>query len=487
MSTGAASTGGSRGWPVPALGAILAEPLYNLRRHGDRSGTSGDRRLTPSRSRRTSAVHRGLAWPSSCRPPPRPRWRGTPPAAGTARRGAPSAPPTRSPPGGAPVTSAAVILHRPAHRRPARRPGRHRPPRRRATSGSPPSACPSSTCLYAGNGHLIGLENTRTPLLIAVGGANVVNVALEIAFVFGLHARARRVGVGHGYRAGARRGGLRVRVQAVAVPAGQARPPATSPPCCATGKTSCRCGRIALGVVPLRRDGRSTARLGPVPPGRAARSPTGCGRLLSLATDALAVARAGLHQARSSAAATGRRPSARRGARSCSGSPSACGLAALTAALALFAPALFHHRPDGAARRGHRAACGPRQPSRSPRSRSSTTASSSPWANYHRHAPRDAAVDSWPSLRSPAWCSGSPPPLARALPGVWTALGCGLAARTVPALAALGQLRNASSARRPRLMKRTPNRSFRPFPPHLRHGRWKRRVETGAVINRPRP
>src|SRR6202042_346396 len=40
---------------------------------------------------------------------------------------------------------------------------------------------------YAGNGQLTGLENTRTPLRIAVG-ANVVNVALEAWLVFGLHA-----------------------------------------------------------------------------------------------------------------------------------------------------------------------------------------------------------------------------------------------------------------------------------------------------------
>jgi putative MATE family efflux protein len=39
---------------------------------------------------------------------------------------------------------------------------------------------------YAGNGHLIGLANSRVPLKIAVG-ANVVNVALEAALVFGLH------------------------------------------------------------------------------------------------------------------------------------------------------------------------------------------------------------------------------------------------------------------------------------------------------------
>ena len=35
---------------------------------------------------------------------------------------------------------------------------------------------------YAGNGHLVGLADTRTPLRIAVG-ANVVNVALEAALV----------------------------------------------------------------------------------------------------------------------------------------------------------------------------------------------------------------------------------------------------------------------------------------------------------------
>jgi putative MATE family efflux protein len=39
---------------------------------------------------------------------------------------------------------------------------------------------------YAGNGHLTGLQNTRTPLRIALG-ANALNVALEVALVFGAH------------------------------------------------------------------------------------------------------------------------------------------------------------------------------------------------------------------------------------------------------------------------------------------------------------
>jgi putative MATE family efflux protein len=39
---------------------------------------------------------------------------------------------------------------------------------------------------YAGNGHRTGLQDTRTPLAIAVA-ANALNVILEVALVFGLH------------------------------------------------------------------------------------------------------------------------------------------------------------------------------------------------------------------------------------------------------------------------------------------------------------
>jgi putative MATE family efflux protein len=40
---------------------------------------------------------------------------------------------------------------------------------------------------YAGNGHLTGLADARTPLKIALG-ANALNAAAEVALVFGLHA-----------------------------------------------------------------------------------------------------------------------------------------------------------------------------------------------------------------------------------------------------------------------------------------------------------
>ncbi len=75
---------------------------------------------------------------------------------------------------------------------------------------------------YAGNGHLIGLENTRTPLLYRGRRQRRERRARDRARVRAAR-RPGRVGVGHGRGAGARRGGLRVRVTAVAVPAATAR------------------------------------------------------------------------------------------------------------------------------------------------------------------------------------------------------------------------------------------------------------------------
>jgi Na+-driven multidrug efflux pump len=87
---------------------------------------------------------------------------------------------------------------------------------------------------FAGNGHLTGQQDTRTPLLIAVG-ANVINVALEAILVFGLHTGL--AGSAWGTVAAptpARRGGR---------PCRRPRPPGpTSGRCCATA-IGCRSGR----------------------------------------------------------------------------------------------------------------------------------------------------------------------------------------------------------------------------------------------------
>ena len=88
------------------------------------------------------------------------------------------------------MTSAVIVAIAPFLVTPARR--TRAAPRPAATSYVRIAALglPFLYLSYAGNGHLTGMENTRTPLAIAVV-ANVVNVALEVAFVFGLHAGPR--------------------------------------------------------------------------------------------------------------------------------------------------------------------------------------------------------------------------------------------------------------------------------------------------------
>ena len=94
---------------------------------------------------------------------------------------------------------------------------------------------------FAGNGHLTGQQDTGTPLRIAVG-ANVINVALEVTLVFGLHAGL----------AGSAWGTVAAQVIAAAAYARASRRSALRPArptrgrncgrCCATG-TGCRSGR----------------------------------------------------------------------------------------------------------------------------------------------------------------------------------------------------------------------------------------------------
>ncbi len=192
---------------------------------------------------------------------------------------------------------------------------------------------------YAGNGHLIGLENTKTPLFIAVG-ANVANVALEIALVFGLHAGL----------AGSAWGTVMAQVLAAAAYGYASRrspcPPARPARGDLTGvlrdghRLSAR--TVALGVVPLAATA-VTARLGPVPLA-GQQIAYRLWAMLSLATDALAVP---AQVFVSGALGRGDWAAAKRAARRTLvlGLAFGCGLGLVTAALALFAPAVFTADP----------------------------------------------------------------------------------------------------------------------------------------------
>ena len=163
---------------------------------------------------------------------------------------------------------------------------------------------------------------------------------------------------------------------------------------------------IALGVVPLAATAvtAGSARF----PWRDSRSPTGCGRMLSLATDALAVP---AQVFVSGALGRGDWAAAKRAARRTLvlGLAFGCGLGLVTAALALFAPAVFTADPTVR----HAAVVG-----------LLWSALTQPLAalafvydgvilglgDYTRHAPRDAPRD--PRLRA-AGRPGAPLPLAR--------------------------------------------------------------------------
>ena len=63
---------------------------------------------------------------------------------------------------------------------------------------------PALLIALAATGYLRGLQDTRTPLVIAVA-ANVFNLALEVLLVYGFHLGIAGFGVGHGDRAVSRR------------------------------------------------------------------------------------------------------------------------------------------------------------------------------------------------------------------------------------------------------------------------------------------
>jgi len=188
---------------------------------------------------------------------------------------------------------------------------------------------------FAGNGHLIGLENTRTPLRIAVG-ANVANVGLEAGLVFGAH-----LGL-----AGSAWGTVVAQVIAALAYARASRRSRVRPrrPARPDIAVLLRDGHrlsvrtVALGVVPLAVTAVA-ARLGPVPLA-GQQVANRIWYLLSISLDALAVP-AQVYV--SAALGTGDRDAARLAAcRSLVlGLYAGFALAALTAALAFVVPAAF--------------------------------------------------------------------------------------------------------------------------------------------------
>jgi putative MATE family efflux protein len=138
---------------------------------------------------------------------------------------------------------------------------------------------------FAGNGHLIGLADTRTPLRIAVT-ANVANVLLELALVYGLHLGllgsawgtviAQVIAAGLYAAASWRRARIR-----------PARPGRVEVTALLRDGHRLSVRTIALGVVPLTTTAIA-ARLGPVPLG-GQQIAMRVWYLLALLLDALAV------------------------------------------------------------------------------------------------------------------------------------------------------------------------------------------------------
>ena len=189
---------------------------------------------------------------------------------------------------------------------------------------------------YAGNGHLIGLADTRTPLRIAVT-ANVLNVVLEMVLVYGMHLGLL----------GSAWGTVAAQVAAAVLYAAASWRRAPVRPCqpgraeiTALLRDGYRLSvrTIALGVVPLTTTAIA-ARLGPVALG-GQQVAMRVWYLLALLLDALAVP-AQVYV--SSCLGAGDQEGARRvGLRTLRlGLVAGTGLAVVTAALAFWLPALF--------------------------------------------------------------------------------------------------------------------------------------------------
>jgi putative MATE family efflux protein len=192
---------------------------------------------------------------------------------------------------------------------------------------------------YAGNGHLIGLADIGTPLRIAVA-ANLLNVALEMALVYGAHwglagsawgTVAAQLAAAIAYGAASRRAAVRV-----------ARPGRPQIITLLHAGHQLTVRTIALGVVPLTTTAVA-ARLGPVALG-GQQIAMRVWYLLSISLDALAVpAQVYVSTALGAGDPRAARHTARRSVRL--GLIAGTALALLTAALALVVPGAFTHDP----------------------------------------------------------------------------------------------------------------------------------------------
>ena len=195
---------------------------------------------------------------------------------------------------------------------------------------------------FAGNGHLTGLANARTPLRIAIS-ANALNVAAEVILVFGLHTgltgsawgtvAAQVVAAAAYARASARQERARPR-----------RPGRAEIGRVLTDAHQLSVRTIALGVVPLAATA-IVARLGPVALG-GQQVAYRLWYLLSLSLDALAIPAQVYVSAAVGAGDAGPRTASAAARSDSASTPEQGGV--LTALLALGAPSVF--TPDPAIR-----------------------------------------------------------------------------------------------------------------------------------------
>ena len=193
---------------------------------------------------------------------------------------------------------------------------------------------------YAGNGHLIGLADTRTPLRIAVA-ANLLNVVLEWLMVYGLHLGLL----------GSAWGTVAAQLAAAALyaaaswrraPVRPAKPGRTEVTDLLRDGHRLSVRTIALGVVPLTTTAIA-ARLGPVALG-GQQIAMRVWYLLALLLDALAVpAQVYVSSSLGAGDTEGARLVGRRSLRL--GLAAGLGLGVVTAALAFGAPGLFTADP----------------------------------------------------------------------------------------------------------------------------------------------